>query len=867
MTRRPQPGTTGFRSILGAAISAVLFTPMIHAQALEEIVVTAQRREQSLQEVPISIEAVTGAAIEKQGFRDMVELSNFTTGSTMEINQDRINITVRGIGTAGNNQALEQSAPTFVDGVHFGRSGQILAAFLDVERVEILHGPQPVYFGQNANAGAFSITSRKPTDTWQGNLRAEAGNNRKVTFEFGAGGPINDTWGIRVSGKHDESAGYMRDILTGDKFPRYDVTMGRVILQWKPAENFTATGKIQIANKKTDGDGEAVQRSIGSTMNPIPTDRYATQTLITGLPNATLNPIPESFGDGWGIMPGSVFLSPTPSGVPFLSVSDRTAVNVSGFLPNFLKNNPDYYGKDGPEKIDAHDDLKPWDAYLDLKYTLSNDIEISSLTGYSHYGRKNAEDNSGHYFLSNWTFRSERLDQWSQEFRVTSPTGGTLEWMTGVYYHINDLDLKTVGFRADVRRPARNPRGSEDAEWKSAFATITWNFLEQWSLDLGARYSDVHKHGIQAQYAQSWIFDNGTPTGVIICCSSAGVGLSHSAFLTSNLTGNGTIPFRNFVGATPIGITPEFSSADDGGARNDATFDEDRIDPQLTLRFRPTEDISVYAKYAEAFKSGGFEIELKSTPVPENFVFGSEYSTTYETGARGKFFDGRVQGGVTAFRTEVKDLQIGTTLPLAVVNATGAASQTVNAGELRVQGLEFDVSSAITDRLTGSFDGAVYDGKMISFSNAGCTEAEVSQNLCLLADGTPAPTGTIDRSGQDMPRLPSWVFTAGLDYWMPVSDSYKLTFNGRFKYSDGYLTNIESFAKTVQMPTHTDVNLSLGLADMDDVWEVSLYGRNLTEPRKEYYPEFDPLPEAVVTTALGSSAFRTYGIQVKYSYE
>ncbi len=855
MVMLEKPGSSGFYLIITAVIATVILSPIVSAQVLEEIVVTAQRREQSLQEVPISIEAITGAMIDKQGFRDMVELVNFSTGSTMEINQDRINITVRGIGTAGNNQALEQSAPTFVDGIHFGRSGQILAAFLDVERVEILHGPQPVFFGQNANAGAFSITSRKPTETWEGNLRAEAGNNKKVTFEFGAGGPISDTWGIRVSGKHDQSAGYMRDILTGDKFPKYDVSMGRVILQWKPADNFQATAKVQMANKKTDGDGEAVQRSVGSSMNPIPTDRYALQTFITGIPNATFQPIPESFGDGWGVMPGNVFLNPRPSGVALLAISDRTAIDLSGFLPTFLKNNPDYYGPNGPEKIDAHDDLKPWDAYLDLKYTLANDIELSSLTGYSHYERKNAEDNSGHYFLGNWTFRSEFLDQWSQEFRVSSPTGGTFEWMTGVYYHINDLDLRTVGFRADVRRPARNPVGAEDAEWKSAFATVTYNFLDnKASIDVGARYSDVQKHGVQLQYAQSWLFDNGTPNGVIVCCGATGFGLTNAQFRAS-------ATFSQFVGATPIGITPEFSSADDGGVKNDAVFEQDRLDPQITLRYRPTEEISLYAKYAEAFKSGGFEIELKSTPIPANFVFGSEYTTTYEAGARARFWDGRAQGGATVFRTTVKDLQIGTTLPLAVVNAVGTASQTVNAAELRVQGFEFNLTAALSERLTASVDGGIYDGVMVSFANAGCTEAEV---VTLVCDNL--VNFTIDRSGEDMPRLPSWVFTAGADYWIPVMDSYKMTFNGRFKYSDGYLTNIESFSKTVQMPTHTDLNLSLGIADIDDNWEVSVYGRNLTEPRKEYYPEFDPVPEAIVSTALGSSAFRTYGIQVRYLY-
>ena len=856
-------------SFCAVVVSTTIFSPgVVKAQTLEEIIVTAQRREQSLQEVPISIETFSGTEIAAQGFRDMVELSNFSPAVQIETNQDRINITIRGIGTAGNNQALEQSAPTFVDGIHFGRSGQILGAFLDVQRVEILRGPQPVFFGQNANAGAFSITTRKPTPEWQGNLRAEVGNQDRQTLEFGFGGPITDTLGIRFAGKYDQSEGYLKDLLTRKTFPEYDARMGRVILQWTPNDKFRATAKFQTGKLNSGGDGEAVQRGIGSDDPPF--DRYASQVLITGVPDADLAPVPDSFDAGWGVAPGNTYLNPRLAGVAGLEESDRTSIDLSGFAPAYLATQP--YGPDGPSSAAAFDDLEPWDTYLDLSYTLDNGIELSSLTGWSHYERRNAEDNSGVYYMSNYTFRSEDLDQLSQEFRVASPTGGKVEWMAGLYYHKNDLDLRTIGLRANVRRPARNPRGGEDAEWKSAFATLTFNFLDdRASIDLGGRYTEVDKIGFQVQYEQTWIFaDVNVPGGEFIipngtrhCCR-----VSRRDFLVDPI-------YSQYVGATPIGITPEFLGlGDDDNNRNYAPFSTSQFDPQVTLRYRPTDDISLYAKYAEAFKSGAFEVELKSTPPPENFVFGNEYATTYELGMKANFLDGRGRANVTLFDTEIEDLQVGTTLPLAVVNATGQASATVNAAAQTVTGIEFDASMAVTDRLTLGLSGGLFDGEMASFENAGCTDYE-SDNAdtgpCISeaeaeALGDPDLENTIDRTGEPAPRTPDWVFILNADYWMPIRDKYKLSFNGRFKTSDGYLTNIETFESVVTMPKHTDLNLKLGFGDIDGVWEVALYGRNLTEPRKEYNPEFDVDPDAFVNTALPQSAFKTYGVQFRYNY-
>ncbi|NNE37625.1 MAG: TonB-dependent receptor plug domain-containing protein, partial [Gammaproteobacteria bacterium] len=172
------------------------FLPNVYAQqTLEEIIVTAQRREQSLQEVPISITTVSAAEILQQGFREMEDIESFVPSVEIEANLHDTSITIRGMGNDVANMSVEQSAPMFVDGVTFGRGSMIDIAFLDIERIEVLAGPQPIAFGQNAVAGAFSVTTKKPTAEWEGDITAEAGNFGRLSVEGGVGGPISDTWG------------------------------------------------------------------------------------------------------------------------------------------------------------------------------------------------------------------------------------------------------------------------------------------------------------------------------------------------------------------------------------------------------------------------------------------------------------------------------------------------------------------------------------------------------------------------------------------------------------------------------------------------------------------------------------------------
>jgi iron complex outermembrane receptor protein len=202
------------RRSLAIAVSAVISSAVINPSpvfaqgALEEVVVTAQRREQSIQEVPISLEAFSGATLAAQGLRTMEDVSAFSPSV--------------------------------------------------VERLEVLRGPQPIAFGQNATAGAFSIISKKPGDEWQGDLNAEYGNWGRASFEGGVGGPITDTIGMRIAGQWDTLDGYIRDVVTGEMFPGSDERSARLTFVWTPSENFDATLKGEYARRRREGDGMAV---------------------------------------------------------------------------------------------------------------------------------------------------------------------------------------------------------------------------------------------------------------------------------------------------------------------------------------------------------------------------------------------------------------------------------------------------------------------------------------------------------------------------------------------------------------------------------------------------------------------------------
>ena len=904
------------------------------ALVLEEIIVTAQRREQSLQEVPISVEVFSGTEIRRQGYRDIDDLANFSpTVLILPRVQDQ-DVSIRGFGTTGNALTLDQASPTFVDGIHFGRGPQSRMAFMDLASVEVLKGPQPVYFGQNATAGAFNIRSRRPTDAWEANVDLEFAENETAALDFGVGGPLSDTFGIRVAGKYDTTDGYLKDMVTQRMLGDFENIGGRVILQWQPTDALQATFKFEASSIRKDTETTYLCRVAGPLIfgRRGPTDDTfeppGDERSIWGEPDIRINDngtpadptddFVENFGgSGW-----------SESFTPLDTKCFDSDLGVSNggpyFLPpnNIREENSAFGSLDIREAAEAftvgdrnkttlgYEDIDADNGYLELAYELGNDVTVEWLSGWSNYDRDYALDNSNTPFLLNLQARGEEFEQLSSELRFTSSGDGPIEWMAGAYWQDTELFAWSSSLRANVRQMQRYNVITEDVEFKSVFGTVTFNFMDdKMSIDLGGRYQEIDKVMSVIAYGASWIYDveptdaGGNVLGVDYF-ELVGAELAAARIFLPVTPGASLwfMPFRESRNvpvewlpsiARAVGLTqPDFNAARLGGPWIDLRFgsdlvpgDDSEFNPQITLRYRPTDNLAFYAKYAEAFKIGGFDTGQTSIErTIEALTFDSENSETVELGVKGTAWDGRFGFDATLFHLEVPDLQ--TTTESTDPDQTTA---TVNAGQ-RVRGLEFNLRLAATENLRLSLAGAFMDGKMTTFPGGGCTDSEIAAAIsdpnapCQLLDrntGDPLPTpidpedafrndSVIDRSGVDAPRTPDWKFVLTADYRVPVAGRFELSFNARGYISDGYILDVESFSQDVKYNQHEDLNLMLGFGDLDGRWMVSVFGRNLLEARPSYNAQFDTFPIGLAGpgddtgTHVGPSQFTTYGVKFTY---
>jgi outer membrane receptor protein involved in Fe transport len=920
--------------VISSIVAPIFLLPLTaHAQQLEEIVVTAQRREQSIQEVPISLEAFSGDQLNAQGFRSIEDISNFSPSVEIDVRVQDQDISIRGVGTAGNNLGLEQAVPIFVDGVHFGRTSMVTSAFLDLERVEVLRGPQPIAFGQNATAGAFSLVTKRPGAEWEGDLTAEYGNWGRASVEAGVGGPINDTWGIRVAGQYDRQTGFVKDIITGGAFPFSKDVAGRVTLTWNPTENFDATAKMGYYVRDRQGDGNSVCRTLDDATRAQgirQTERAVTLPHRTEFDDIVdVLALPTNCDTGFkriGIQEGrKPFFKP----VQGIDQEDGRGgiVDITSVADTIMSNN------------NTHDDVDAYDYRLGLNYEFSNGIVLTSNTGIVDYQRSSMYDNSSSPIVTNLQHRGEVFDMQSQEFRLLSPRGGAIEWEAGMFYQQEDLDLgnlghpkyQTVSIRANNRRPIRYGDAWQDTKWKSAFASVTFNFMDdKASVDLGARYTDIDKQSYIIGYASMWIYDidpdsvvttgldgDGVPVidaigdGVVygtqhdntfddtfgngnlhlldrvreaddiidcttgdIHCGGFGAGYWTQVYNDSRVLPDAWDTLSPFAATPPIyGIR-----GDDGPFFRD--YQDSSLDPQITLRYRPSDTMSLYAKWAKAFKGGGADIATGSLPGSEDeFGLEAENAEAFEIGAKGTLMDGAASYNITAFQIEISDLQLPTNIvDLSDTGDTGSTS--TNAGLQRTRGIEFDARWAASDRLTLGLAGAIMDGVMVSYEGAGCNAAEEA-----LADTGPCITraeaeiitgtkgsgsasrnieGTIDRSGQQAPRTPDWKFIADLDWWYPITDNLKYNFSTKMTYTDGFIVNVEDFDTIISYDKRIIANLNMGVGSMDDTWNVKFWVRNAFDEGITYHPDADPVPLGRRDTSLSPRNWRSYGVQYQY---
>ena len=532
---------------------------ILPAQVLEEIVVTAQRREQSLQDVPIAIDVYTVEMLQKEGFNNLEELSAFSPGVFVNEGGDQgSDVFIRGFGTVGRNWANDSATPLFLDNVNLGQASMGTLAFMDTQRVEILKGPQPIHFGLNATGGAMSIVSARPTQEWEGYVNTEMGmsgdwnsykrfGNREI--EVAVGGPITDNLGFRVAGLYNSRDGHIRDAVTGFPMGYRNFFGGRVSLEWTPTDNLSVYSKFEIAQQRYQ-DTDRICRRNGNLPNrfdrrdPPSFDAVETDPTAvwinygqggTGFQTPHLA-IQDCAQGGSYVGQTTAFEQPTvgvrtrdtTEGFPDIRMASSHFLNrhigkggtiqhgstAFGFDPvtGASTNQQGFKGNGtGLASGNGYQDGKsqvPKNLQVDLNYAFDNGIEVNWTNNYmtSFYTDFSVGRNTP--YVENIRNRVEDYQQKSSELRISNHSGDTIEWMVGAFIQKGKLNFSTVDMRAEIRFNNRMNDNYQDETWTSYFGNLTFNFYDdKLSLDAGIRYSKAKKDPTLRSFNSSWIYD------------------------------------------------------------------------------------------------------------------------------------------------------------------------------------------------------------------------------------------------------------------------------------------------------------------------------------------------------------------------
>ena len=434
--------------------------------ALEEVLVTAQKRVQSLRVIPLSVDAISGEKIEKTGLTNIQNMADYIPSFNMTQTGIGTNIAIRGI-SSGVNQGFEQSTAQFVDGIHYGRAQLARAPFLDIERVEVLRGPQSILFGKNSTAGAVSIITAKPTDEFMAKLTglyASDANERDLRFVVSS--PLSDELGLRIAMLDSKTDGYIKNTTLGRDESGDKSRVVRATLRWQP-DTWDITLKGESGSFDSDGRNIEVVKAVTN-------------------PNATSTPVPYAN-----------VLETLTGGQYHLDTSHDWKRQSNG----------DYSYND-TENIT-----------LSIEHDLG-DLTFTSITGYNAYNYEELCDcdftgASGFNILSN-----EDYSQYSQELRLASPDDGTFSYLGGLFFQGSDLN-----FHDDVRVPQDSfiaqaissyLRGAsaqrdfkQSTDVYAAFFQGTWNINDTSHLILGARYTSESKDASRHMYFV-------TPSGTVL---------------------------------------------------------------------------------------------------------------------------------------------------------------------------------------------------------------------------------------------------------------------------------------------------------------------------------------------------------------
>ncbi|WP_380879461.1 TonB-dependent receptor [Sphingomonas sp. DBB INV C78] len=766
MTGQAQAQESGAPAPAPAAPAAAEAPAEAQSGGIEDIVVTARKRVETTQDVPVSVTALGAAQIERYDLSNLERVAATTPQFVIGRSPSGSGATLvlRGIGSNTTSIGLEQSVAVVVDSVYYGQGRIINEGFFDLGRIEILKGPQALFFGKNATAGVVSISTADPTDKpeYQARLGYEF-RTKNLIGEAIASGPLTDTLSARLAIRASKMwGGYFDNEAVDQTYTSNDRTstavpgtptvhaspaaanevpgtrdlLARLTLKWEPIDDLTVTLKGSIGDVETNS--------------------------------------PSSNSVIYRCLSGTYQFNPNqPCEKKFNVYQNRFPTAIADSIP---------YGKDGG---DLGNDYRSWQITGTINYEM-DDLTLTSVTNYN-WNRNvfvfdadsgSSSVSAASVFATEWS----EFHAFSTEFRALTTYDGPVNLMAGAYYQNTKRDYLAWTASGGLENSAapdpsqRYLANSKDSQTKgetiAAFGQVIWQVVPEVEVAAGVRYTHETK---DSYFVQPY---------------SHPIRVAQGIFLP-NVTINADQTFNNWS-------------------------------PEATITYKPTDDITLYGAYKTAYKSGGFSNSgiLSPSASVEDFAFDPEKAEGFEGGVKTMLFDRQLRLNVGAYWYKYTNLQ------LDFFRSDIFAFSTINAGSATTKGieLEFQYAPRTVDGLDVHGSINYNKARYGNSPNSPCYQGATPAQGCTIVPGQ-GPRQNLD--GLPTAMAPLWTGSLGVSYETALTDNFNFAVSVDGRYSDDYLTSAFGNEFTRQ-GSYVNLDASVRVRTADDQWELALIGKNLT---------------------------------------
>jgi len=833
--------------LLPVAAAGLAFSSTVAAQddeaIFEEIVVTVQRREQSIMDVPVAVSAISGEQIQAAGIKDMFDLQQNVVGLIVGQSQTSTstNFAIRGVGSTANNFGVESSVGLYVDGVYRSRQSSLVNDLADIETVEVARGPQGTLFGKNTASGAIIIRTRRPSQDRDAHIDVTAGDLGLFRLAAASNFSLTDNVAMRGTVFMSQRDGYVDDLVFGDDF--YNDRD-----RWGARLQLGVNELGDDFNMRIIADYAEIDETCCVALSQV--DGLVSQaSLPTGVP---------VFGSDAAIMQmgGTIFTDfPYPPG--FFPPNVRTGVGFEDYVVSY--------------------DSKPHSTNEDLGLSvefnkgLGDSATLTSITAYRTFDTFDTIDADFTNIPLISRTNDAEIESFSQELRISGDIGDGSNYVVGAYYFGQEIDSQT--FTGDPSGPfgllgtyigATTPEiqqivdgvnlvsqltgglyptagipfpagvfaddtVNQDQDGWAVFGQFDWSITDKFMVTLGVRYTDETKK-ITSSFVQT---AQGPPTdtdalGLIFCQLDQPPGCFASLPPPLQVPPDFNDP-ATFAVFAPFGFDgwgsydfPPLSPRPD----LDERLSDDQTTGTVKLSWFPSDSTMIYASYSSGFKSGGTNVDRISPAF--NPIFGAETSDAFELGLKGQY--GPVQLKVAIYDVEYDDFQANT--------FTGTGFNLQNAGKLSTNGFEFEMLWRPTDSTEIQANYAHNEGEYDEFTGGTCWDTYLFHTGGSDPGSGGDPDAEVcDRTGFEIPYNPEDRAFLALTQEIDLGANSSMFVRGEYSYTSSQFTDgdLDPFTKQASFEI---VNLRLGINFDRIASTLTLWGRNITDERY-FHGSFD----------------------------